>query len=134
MTDGISKERRILTEEDLVSQYFKLVTNKDVDNLLNMFAHDAVVYEPFSKSEEGLRGRSAIEPFLKVVMMANDRLVHNIVIEKKQRSGNNVQVVALVTFEKGDKVKGRFTFEFDPDYGDSLDHEGRIKTLHIQFI
>ena len=65
-------------------------------------------------------------------MMANDRLLHNIVIEKKQHSGNNVQVVALVTFEKGDKVKGRFTFEFDSD--DGLDHEGRIKTLQIQFI
>ena len=132
MTDGIRKERRIVTEEDLVTQYFKLVANKDVDNLLSMFAHDAVVYEPFSKSEKGLRGRSAIEPFLSVVMMANDRLMHNIVIEKKQRRRNNVKVVALVTFEKGEKVKGRFTFDFDSD--DSLDHEGRIKTLHIQFV
>jgi ketosteroid isomerase-like protein len=124
-------DRRIMSEEDIITEYFRLVTNKDIDGLLNMFAQDAVVYEPFSKSENGLRGRAAIEPFLRVVMMANDELEHTIVTEKKQKLGKMNQVTALVTFEKGDKIRGRFTFELDSDNGSGV--EGRIKSLHIQF-
>ena len=52
-------------------------------HLLDLFAYDAVVYEPFSKLAGGLRGRSAIESFLKVAIMANDALKHEIIIEKK---------------------------------------------------
>jgi ketosteroid isomerase-like protein len=124
-------DRRIMSEEDIITEYFRLVTNKDIDGLLNMFAQDAVVYEPFSKSENGLRGRAAIEPFLRVVMMANDELEHTIVTEKKQKLGKMNQVTALVTFEKGDKIRGRFTFELDSDNGSGV--EGGIKSLHIQF-
>ena len=126
-----SGNRRIVNEEDIITEYFRLVSNKDIDGLLNLFAQDAVVYEPFSKSENGLRGRAAIEPFLRVVMMANDELAHTIVTEKKQNLGKTNQVTALVTFEKGDKIRGRFTFELDSDNSSGL--EGRIKSLHIQF-
>ena len=126
-----SGDRRIVNEEDIITEYFRLVSNKDIDGLLNLFAQDAVVYEPFSKSENGLRGRAAIEPFLRVVMMANDELAHTIVTEKKQNLGKTNQVTALVTFEKGDKIRGRFTFELDSDNSSGL--EGRIKSLHIQF-
>jgi hypothetical protein len=64
-------------------------------------------------------------------MMANDELEHTIVTEKKQKLGKMNQVTALVTFEKGDKIRGRFTFELDSDNGSGV--EGRIKSLHIQF-
>jgi hypothetical protein len=86
------------------------------------------VYEPFSKVGE-LHGRSAIEPFLKVAMMANSELRHTVKIEKTM-SNNNNEITALVTFEKGEKVKGRFMFEFtEDDLG-----EKRIESLHIEFL
>lgn len=115
--------------EDTVSEYFKRMAQKDVDGLLNLFTDDAVIYEPFSKSD-GLKGRSQIEPFLRVATMANEALQHSIVIEKKQNKGS--VITALVTFERGDKVKGRFTFEFSSV--DSESNKRKIKALHIQFI
>ncbi|MFY3739985.1 MAG: ketosteroid isomerase-like protein [Candidatus Nitrosomirales archaeon] len=126
------KEKTVVSEEDIISEYFKLVTKKDVDALLNLFAEDAVIYEPFSKSDYGLRGKSAIEPFLRVVLMANDKLKHTIVTGKRQESREGNQVTALVTFEKGDKLQGKFTFKFDTEHNSDL--EGRIKTLHIEFM
>jgi ketosteroid isomerase-like protein len=127
-----SKESRPLTGEEIVARYFRYMDNKDLDGMLDLFDYDAVVYEPFSKVEE-LLGRSAIEPFFKVAMMANSDLRRTIKIEKIKKAdnnNNNNEITALTTFEKGDKVKGRFTFEFiEDDSG-----EKRIKSLHIKFL
>jgi ketosteroid isomerase-like protein len=123
-----SKESRPLTGEETVACYFKYIDSKDLDGLLDLFDYDAIVYEPFSKVGE-LHGRSAIEPFLKVAMMANSELRHTVKIEKTMRTNNN-EITALVTFEKGEKVKGRFMFEFtEDDLG-----EKRIESLHIEFL
>lgn len=116
-----------LTNEEMVFQYFRLIEKKDIENVLDLFDHDAVIYEPFSKVD-GLRGRSSIEPFLKVAMMANSNLRRVIKIEKPIKS---YKITAIVTFEKGDKVKGKFTFEFTPD-DDSIGGK-KIKSLHIEF-
>jgi hypothetical protein len=63
-------------------------------------------------------------------MMANNELRRTIKIEKAKKADNNNEITALTTFEKGDKVKGRFTFEFiEDDSG-----EKRIKSLHIKFL
>ncbi len=124
-----SKESRPLTGEEIVARYFRYMDNKDLDGMLDLFDYDAVVYEPFSKVEE-LHGRSAIEPFFKVAMMANNELRRTIKIEKAKKADNNNEITALTTFEKGDKVKGRLTFEFiEDDSG-----EKRIKSLHIEFL
>ena len=124
-----SKESRPLTGEEIVARYFRYMDNKDLDGILDLFDYDAVVYEPFSKVEE-LHGRSAIEPFFKVAMMANNELRRTIKIEKAKKADNNNEITALTTFEKGDKVKGRFTFEFvEDDSG-----EKRVKSLHIEFL
>jgi ketosteroid isomerase-like protein len=124
-----SNESRPLTGEEIVARYFRYMDNKDLDGILDLFDYDAVVYEPFSKVKE-LHGRSAIEPFFKVAMMANNELRRTIKIEKTKKADNNNEITALTTFEKGDKVKGRFTFEFIED--DSV--EKRIKSLHIEFL
>jgi hypothetical protein len=87
-----------------------------------------VVYEPFSKITEGLKGRSSIEPFLKVAIMANSNLQRKIKIEKSSKPN---KITALVTFEKGDKVKSKFTFEFQDD--DQASGK-KIKSLHIEFL
>lgn len=123
-----SKESRPLTGEEIVARYFRYTDNKDLDGILDLFDYDAVVYEPFSKVG-GLQGRSAIEPFLKVAMMANSELQRRIKIEKTKNPNNSI--VALITFEKGKQIKGRFTFEFT-DNDDSK--EKKIKSLHIEFL
>jgi hypothetical protein len=126
-----SKESRPLTGEEIVARYFRYIDSKDLDGILDLFDYDAVVYEPFSKVGGGLHGRSATEPFLKVAMMANSELRRTVKIEKtKKANNNNNRITALITFEKGEKVKGRFTFEFiEDDSG-----EKRIKSLHIEFL
>jgi hypothetical protein len=74
-----------------------------------------------------LKGRLSIEPFLKVAMMANSNLQRTIKFEKSNRSN---KIVALVTFERGDKVKGRFTFEFEDEPAGIK----KIKSLKIEFL
>jgi ketosteroid isomerase-like protein len=124
-----SKESRPLTGEEIVARYFRYIDSKDLDGILDLFDYDAVVYEPFSKVGGGLHGRSAIEPFLKVAMMANRELRRTVKIEKTKKANDN-EITALITFEKGEKVKGRFTFEFTEDDSGAK----RIKSLHIEFL
>ena len=121
------KGRRPHTQEEIVRTYFECVENKDLDNLLSLFDYDAVIHEPFSNVKGGLSGLSAIEPFLKVAMMANSKMHRTIKIEKPTKAG---RLVSIVTFEKGEKVKGRFTF----DLKDQPDGEKKIKMLRIEFI
>lgn len=129
MTDNI-RQRIIKPNESLVLEYFQRVKSSDVPGLLNLFSDDSVIYEPFSKSK-CLTGRSEIESFLRTVIMANKGMQHEIKIEKERRKANKNQIVALVTFHKGDSMKARFTFEFER--ADELNC-ARIKTLYIEFI
>jgi ketosteroid isomerase-like protein len=118
-----------ISNEDLVFQYFKLIDNKDIDGILDLFDYDAVVTEPFSKSKE-LRGKPSIAPFLKVVVMANSGMNRKIAIEKSANGKTAPdRLVALVTFERGDRAKVRFTFGFANSDGAS-----KIKSLHIEFL
>ena len=154
-----NKKKFVYNNEDIVFEYFKLIKNKDIEGLMELFAPDAIVYEPFSKITGGLKGKRAIESFLRVAVMANDTLQHQIVLEKEanldepksdyrgssnnksDNNNNNINLItALVKFEKGDSVKARFTFELASD--NSGNDNGatagqkynRIKTLHIQFL
>ena len=117
-----------LSGKDIIVRYFCCIDGKDIDGALELFDNDAVVYEPFSNVGEGLKGKSAIEPFLKVAMMANSNLKRSIEIQKPW---DNDRITALVTFEKGDRMKGRFTFEFSS--GNDQLGEKKIKSLHIKF-
>lgn len=112
--------------EDLVFQFFKCIEKKDVQSALGLFDDDAVVYEPFSMVGS-LHGISNIEPFLKVAVMANSNMRRKIVMDRSLSESGRVS--ALVTFERGDKTKGRFTFEFGPQDGAMQ----KIKSLHIRF-
>jgi ketosteroid isomerase-like protein len=67
------KKKFVYNNEGIVFEYFKLVKNKDIESLMELFAPDAIVYEPFSKITGGLKGKRAIESFLRVAIMANDR-------------------------------------------------------------
>jgi hypothetical protein len=151
-----NKKKFVYNNEDIVFEYFKLVKNKDIESLMELFVPDAIVYEPFSKITGGLKGKRAIESFLRVAIMANDTLQHQIVLEKeanlnepksdcKSSNGNNNNninlITALVKFEKGDSIRARFTFELATDNSGNDDdgatadkRNNRIKTLRIQFL
>ena len=135
------------SNEEIVRRYFNCIERKDLAGLLDLFADDAVITEPFSK-EKVLRGHSAIEPFLKVAFLANSTLKRKIKIQKLlDKKGKEIgdAVKAIVTFEKGDTIEGTFTFEFTSGIIDVDAHSGRstqtwasthgrkIKKLTIQF-
>ncbi len=111
--------------------------SKDLEGMLELFDYDAVVYEPFSK-EKGLYGISAIEPFLKVAMMANSELRRTVKIEELENADKKTNsIVALVSFERGEKVKSRFTFQFtdyDNNNNANIYNEKKIKSLYIEFL
>jgi len=123
------KEGMPLTNEEMVMQYFKFIENRDIEGILELFDYDATIYEPFSKVN-GLQGKSSIEPFLRVAMMANSKMKRTIEIQKAPISKSDPnKLVALITFERGDRTRGRFAFEFT--------NEGnvkKIKSLHIEFL
>jgi hypothetical protein len=102
----MGKEIALLINEQMVNNYFYLISKRDVRGLLELFADDAVVNEPFSNVREGLRGKSAIEHFLKVAVMANAGMRKTIEFTNKSEDS----ITALVTFERGDTIKGKFTF------------------------
>jgi len=139
---------KLLTNKEIVSQYFRLLQNKDIDGLKDLFWSDATVYEPFSKLEHGLRGWSQIEPFLKVAIMANESLSNKIAFEESRRiknkdlndeekntsDSNNDIVEALVTFQRDNVIKAKFRFELSNQANTVDDSERKkIKALRIQF-
>lgn len=140
---------KLPSNNEIISQYFRLLQSKDIDGLKNLFWHDAIVYEPFSKMEEGLKGWSLIEPFLKVAIMANESLSSKITVKDpglitnknlKDKQDNNANensdiVEALVTFQKDKSIEAKFRFELS-DQTNTVDssRQKKIKALHIQFI
>jgi hypothetical protein len=151
----------------IVLKYFRFIDQKDMHSLLNLFTDDCIIYEPFSRWQSSydndgigktrLKGRSEIESFLNVVMMASDGLQHEIEFIDDSINDNEQMydivtststsiVSALATFytsQGGDKLKERLTFHiiFKVN-GDTIDITSRdnnygtnkkIKTLWIQF-
>jgi hypothetical protein len=118
-------------DEDIVHEYFRLIRTKDIHRLLDLFMDDAIIHEPFSKSEDGkgrLQGKNAIESFLIVAMMASEGLREEIEIEKpKLKRGNEKsKVTAYVTFERGGKLQAKFTFEISSESCNSLQKQKKI--------
>ena len=71
----------------IVSDYFHLINEKDMQGLLNLFADDCVIYEPLGKGtllhndlreKIFLKGKSEIESFFNIVMMASDGFQYQI--------------------------------------------------------
>lgn len=83
-----------LDDREIVLKYFRLIEEKDMHNLLNLFTGDPRIYEPFSKGHVPsrnevidkplpLKGRSEIGSFLNIVMMACDGLKYEIKFESE---------------------------------------------------
>jgi ketosteroid isomerase-like protein len=121
----------VLSNREMVNEYFRLVTEKDIRGLLQLFDEDAVVFEPFSNIKGGLVGKAMIENFLKVVVMANAGFKRTIrfVDESEDR------VTAIVTFERGDSVTGKFAFSFIiTSNSEGMQVCKKIGVLRIEFI
>ncbi|MGE5660840.1 MAG: nuclear transport factor 2 family protein [Ignavibacteriales bacterium] len=90
---GICEEITLSANEQMVYDYFHLISKGEAQGLLELFADDAAVYEPFSNVREGLQGKSAIEHFLKVAVMANAGMHRTIeFIDKKSSSSSGSRI------------------------------------------
>jgi hypothetical protein len=144
-------KKKFLTNKGIVAEYFRLIQSKDIEDLKDLFWSNAIVFEPFSKLEKGLRGWSQIEPFLKVAIMTNESLSYRIDFEEfededknnknikdmqdSERNNNNEVVESLVMFQKDDVVKAKFRFELSNGVNStSNSDQKKIKSLHIEFI
>ena len=143
-------------DQHIVMKYFRLIDEKDMPSLLNLFSEDCTIYEPFSrdflsyegKGKKPLKGRNEIESFFHVVMMASDGLKHEIEfvyspIEHTRQYGDSVitmsssAVSVLATYyrnEKGDKLKQKLVFhivsEQKHDTLDKLTRDGNDKDIN----
>ena len=103
----------MLTKKQIIHRYFDLIQKKDLRGILDLFTEkDPVVHEPFSNEKGGLKGKDAITSFLEVSMMANDGLRNTINLVGDNSANGNETVIAIVNFERGGNVQGRFTFAF----------------------
>lgn len=118
----------LLTNKDLVMEYFGRISKGDLDGVLDLFTDDASVYEPFS-SKSALHGISEIEPFVRVAMMANEGLQREITFSTEKKD----KITANVRFRRGSEVKGRFTFGIE-DLPDKTGRYKKIKSLRIEFL
>nr|MDQ4018165.1 hypothetical protein [Thermoproteota archaeon] len=79
------KRRRTTTttNQKLVFECFKLASHRKIEEMLELLADDVIIYEPFSKKEDGLRGKPAVKSFLNMMTLASaDSLHYNISIEE----------------------------------------------------
>lgn len=148
MTNIMHKEigKVLLSDREIVYEHVRLIKNKDIDRLLDLFVDDVIIYEPFSNIQGGLRGKSAIKPFLEIVLMASDGLQNKIEFEEqqqqKQRQSTDNRVTALVTFERGERVQAQFEFGLIAEVGEKEKENydlhsvllKKIHSLYIQFI
>ena len=146
------RKKEFLTNKEIVAEYFRLIQSKDIEGLKDLFWSDAIVFEPFSKLEEGLRGWSQIEPFIKVAFMANESLLYRIAFEEfddqdmknkyikdmqinKENNTNTNLVEASLTFEKGQMLKAKIRFELSNEIDTINSSKKKIKSLYyIQFM
>jgi RimJ/RimL family protein N-acetyltransferase len=120
--------RSMTTNQKLVFECIKLASQNKIEELLELFADDVIIYEPFSKKEEGLHGKPAVRSYLNMMTLASDdSLRYNISIEED----SNDKIVALVVFEKGDKITAKFAFEMTP----SKDNKNKkIRVVRVEFL
>jgi hypothetical protein len=116
------------TNQKLVFECFKLASQKKIEEMLELLADDVIIYEPFSKKEDGLRGKPAVRSFLNMITLASDDSLHyDISVEED----SNDKIVTLVVFEKGDKITSKFTFEMTPS---KAKDKKKIRVVRVEFL
>lgn len=132
-----SKDRILLEEEDLVYEYFRLISMKDICHFLNLFTEDAIIHDPFSK--RGYRAAD-VSPLIMTMMMIRmcDLMYYHPAYEKPPKKWyidfyhNENQSSITCEFMARHKIEIIFTFEFGYDHvvKSSSDNK-RIKFLQI---
>jgi hypothetical protein len=121
------KSGKKTTNQRLVFECFELASQNRIEELLDLFADDVTIYEPFSKKEEGIHGKPAIRSFLNMMTLASDdNLRYDISIEEDKSD----KVIVLVVFEKGDKIEARFSFEM----AGSKEKDKKIRVVRVEFL
>jgi ketosteroid isomerase-like protein len=128
-TSAAAASGKKTANQKLVFECFELASQSKVEELLELFADDVTIYEPFSKKEEeGLHGKPAIRSFLNMMTLASDdSLRYDISIEEDKSD----KVVALVIFEKGDKIEARFSFEMSAA---DKEKDKKINVVRVEFL
>jgi hypothetical protein len=122
------KGKTTTTNQKLVFECFKLASQKKIEEMLELLADDGIIYEPFSKKNDGLRGKLAVRSFLNMLTIASDDSLHyDIFIEED----SNDKIVTRVAFEKGDKITAKFTFEMTPS---KEKDKKKIKVVRVEFL
>lgn len=119
----------------VVLDYFRLIKEKDMPGLLNMFTDDCIIYEPFSRgstfhNSDGakksyLKGSSEIESFLKIVMLASKGLQYEIKFIdepmniKYEQSNDDFDVTSLSSSSSSTIISALATF-YKNEGGDEL--------------
>jgi len=121
------KSGKKTANQRLVFECFELASQNRIEELLDLFADDVTIYEPFSKKEEGLHGKPAVRSFLNMMTLASDdNLRYDMSIEEDKSD----KVIVLVVFEKGDKIEARFSFEM----GGSKEKDKKIRIVRVEFL
>jgi hypothetical protein len=119
----LSKDRILLENEDLVYEYFRLISRKDVRHLLDLFTEDAVIDEPFSKSEDG---GLKVNYFIMTVLRIYD------MVQIEEVFISSLNQISVICTSRQRTIRFLFTFGYD---GKDKSHSNRrIKFLRIQFI
>ena len=134
----------------IVSDYFRLIHEKDIHGLLTMFTDDCVIYEPFSKgpslyydnrvAKSCMKGQYDIE-FIDEPMDISYELSND---NFGSMPSSTISVLAsFYNYEGGEDLKERLTFHivskknYDSvttmDSGYNNINDKKIKTLWIQF-
>lgn len=122
------KRTTTTTNQKLVFECFKLASQKKIEEMLELLADDVIIYEPFSKKENGLQGKPAVRSFLNMITLAGDDSLHyDISVEED----SNDKIVTLVVFEKGDKITSKFTFEMTPS---KAKDKKKIRVVRVEFL
>jgi ketosteroid isomerase-like protein len=121
------KSGKKTANQRLVFECFELASQNRIEELLDLFADDVTIYEPFSKKEEGIHGKPAVRSFLNMMTLASDdNLRYDISIEEDKSD----KVIVLVVFEKGDKVEARFSFGM----AGSKEKDKKIRVVRVEFL
>jgi hypothetical protein len=122
------KDRILLEEEDLVYEYFRLVSRRDIHHFLNLFTEDAIIHDMFRKEVYKIAdGNSLLMTMMTIYYRpAYEKVPSEWYIDCYYYNESHRSITcALSTVQK---IKILFTFKFDYD---SNSNNRRIKFLHI---
>ncbi|MGD1837928.1 MAG: nuclear transport factor 2 family protein [Nitrososphaeraceae archaeon] len=109
-------------KKNIIMKYFRFVQIGDLDNLLELFDEDIIIYEPFSKIKKGLKGKQNITSFLKIAIFSTKDMRYDLKFESINNNLNSV----LVRYKKNGEKNFKFNFKFV-----SLNRIVKIKSIEI---